>query len=91
MAVPADCGYIHADFIKLSHQNKKEKITRLLASIEFMREANIILGVFTANTELFLGMAEPQKMVWLDEQEWGMLHKKKDGLTNEMIIFLQNK
>lgn len=91
LTIPEDSGYIHADFIKLKPINKKEKIIRLLASIEIMRESKVILGVFTANTELFLGMAEPQKMVWLDDQEWGILHKKKHGLTNEMINFLSNK
>lgn len=91
LAVPDDGGYIHAEFIKLSNISKKEKIVRLLASIEIMREAQNILGAFVANTELFLGMAEPKKMVWLDGQEWGILHKKKDGLTGEMIEFLKNK
>lgn len=91
LAVPNDCGYIHADFIKLGNTEKKGKIVRLLASIEIMREANIILGVFTANTEMFLGMAEPEKMVWLDGQEWGILGKKKEGLTSDMIEFLKNK
>ncbi len=88
---PDDSGYIHADFIKLGNENKKEKIIRLLASIEIMKEANVILGVFAANTEMFLGMAEPQKMVWLDEQEWGILGKKKEGLSIELINLLKDK
>ena len=91
LSEPNDKGYIHADFIKLSKENKKEKIIRLLASIEIMREASTILGVFAANTELFLGMAEPKKMVWLDGHEWCILHKKAEGLTSEMINFIDSK
>jgi hypothetical protein len=85
---PADTGYIHADFIKLTKVDKKIKIVRLLTSIEIMRQADTILGVFAANTELFLGMAEPQKMVWLDGHEWCILHKKTEGLTSDMIDLL---
>ena len=83
----SDSGYIHANFIKLGHQNRKEKLIRLLASIEIMRQSKLILGVLIANTELFLGMAEPKKMVLLDEQEWGILQKKKEGMTEELINF----
>lgn len=57
---PEERGYIHSDFRKLNHSKKKFDLTKLFASIEIMRNAEITIGAYTTNPGIFLGMAMPE-------------------------------
>ncbi len=79
-----DRGYIHADFIKQSVDQKKDNMIRLFASIEIMRAAELAIGAYTNTPGIFLGMTMPEdKFVSMQRASWYQFDK--DDVKDYMI------
>jgi len=69
--LPNDLGYRHDDFILLPALIRKQKIIRLLASVEISKQSELFIGTFTSNIGNFLGAYMPfEKVISVDKKIW---------------------
>jgi len=77
-------GYVHADFIKLSADKKREDMIKLFSSIEIMRASELSIGAYTTNPGIFLGMTMPEdKFISLQRTSWYQFDR--DDVENDMV------
>ena len=66
-------GYNNSSFMKESYESRKNNIIKMFASIEYLRESKYIVGTYSANPGMFLGMIEGAKMHGIDYDKWLIL------------------
>jgi hypothetical protein len=76
-------GYFHDDFVKLPKHYKREKLLKLFASLEIIRNSSLFICTFTANTALFAGMSMPyHKIFSVQKKEWFQF--SKDDILSQL-------
>lgn len=69
-------GYVHSDFMKENSQKRKADLIKLFASLEIMAKSSLVVGTYTTNPGLFLGMYMPgDKFISVQKVSWYQFEK----------------
>ncbi|MBE9660797.1 O-fucosyltransferase family protein [Mucilaginibacter myungsuensis] len=81
---PNERGYVHAEFIRRSPEERKAGLVKLFASVEIMRRSELAISTFTTNPGLFLGMAMPtDRFVSMQKASWYPF--ENDDVSAQMV------
>lgn len=68
---PTERGYFHSDFQNCKKENKRKSMVKLFASMEILKCSNLVVGTFSSNLGMFLGMCMDRERVYgVDFDEW---------------------
>lgn len=66
-------GYNNTSFSKTSREEQKKSIIKMFASVEILKNSEIIIGTYSANPGMYLGMIAPDKMHGIDFDSWQII------------------
>ncbi|WP_455967123.1 hypothetical protein [Bacteroides fluxus] len=73
LTAPWERGYDNSSFKGIDREKQKQSLIKMFASIELLRKSEIIVGTYSANPGMFLGMVVPEKMHGIDFENWQIL------------------
>lgn len=66
-----ETGYFHEEYMKLSAEEKFDKLINLIASVSILSDSCRFYGTYTSNPGMFLGMKMgKERMTGLDRKTW---------------------
>lgn len=64
-------GYFHSKFQNCDKEDKKKDLVKLFASMEILKESDLVVGTFSSNPGMFLGMCMDRDRVYgVDFDQW---------------------
>lgn len=70
---PDELGYNNASFLASNKKVKKCELIKMFASMEILRKAECVIGTYSSNPGMFLGMCIPSRMHGIDLDKWHIL------------------
>lgn len=65
-----DHGYFHLQFLKLTPEERREKLLTMFASMELLSRADLAFCTYSSNIGMFLGMRIGERAVGVDMDNW---------------------
>jgi len=63
-------GYIHQKFLQLTLSEKRNKLLKMFASMEYLRKSEYAVCTYSSNPGMFLGMSMGERAIGIDYNDW---------------------
>jgi hypothetical protein len=73
LCLPSERGYVHQAFLRQDRTVREAQLMRLFASIDILAGAECVVGTFSSNVGMYLGMRMSRDRVFgVDQEKWGI-------------------